>query len=157
MNIKRIITILSLFLLLSCGYQPLHSKKQIKKNYNFSINNINFSGENEINQDLKNKLKEYLNNKNKEINLNLNLNSIIKKTIASKDKKGDPKTFSMNIIINLEIFKDQIVKNKKNFKGSFEYSNRVNKFGLKQYEKDIKNNLTTKLSNDIIKYLNLIK
>ena len=85
------------------------------------------------------------------------MNSIVKKTITSKDEKGDPKRFSMNIIINLEIFKGQILKDKKNFKENFDYNNRSNKFDLKQYERNIKNNLISKLSNDIIKYLNLIK
>ena len=79
------------------------------------------------------------------------------RNIASKDKKGDPKTFSMNIIINLEVFEGEALKGKKDFKENFEYSNRSNKFDLKQYEKNIKDNLISKLSYEIIRYLNSLK
>ena len=49
MNLKKILTTLSFLLLLSCGYEPLYSKKQINGNYNFSINTISFIGDNKIN------------------------------------------------------------------------------------------------------------
>ena len=55
MNLKKIITTLSFLLLLSCGYEPIHSKKQIDSSYNFSINTINYIGDNKVNQILKNK------------------------------------------------------------------------------------------------------
>ena len=41
MNLKKIITTLSFVLLLSCGYEPIYSKKKNNNNYNFSINKIN--------------------------------------------------------------------------------------------------------------------
>ena len=37
MNIKKTITILSVFLLLGCGYEPIHSKKKKNYYYNFTI------------------------------------------------------------------------------------------------------------------------
>ena len=55
MNLKKIITTLSFLLLLSCGYEPIYSKKQINNNYNFSINTINLTGDNEVNQTIKKK------------------------------------------------------------------------------------------------------
>ena len=58
MNLKKILTVLSFFcflLLLSCGYEPIHSKKNINSNYNFSINIVNLKGDNKVNQILKNK------------------------------------------------------------------------------------------------------
>ena len=99
MNLKKIITTLSFFLLLSCGYEPIYSKKQINSNYNFSINTINLIGDNKVNQILKNKLKKNLNEKKISNEFNLNLNSKIVKTVTSKDKKGNPKRFSIKIII----------------------------------------------------------
>ena len=157
MNLKKIITTLSFLVLLSCGYEPIYSKKQISNNYNFSINTINFVGDNQINQILKNKLKKYLNKEKKSSELNLNLNSEIKKTITSKDKKGNPKKFSTKLMINLEVFENEILKGKTNFEKSFEYNNKSNKFDLKQYEKNIKDNLILILFNEIIKYLNSLK
>ena len=58
MNLKKIIATLSFLLLLSCGYEPIHSKKKINSNYNFSINTINYIGDSEANNILKNKLKK---------------------------------------------------------------------------------------------------
>ena len=156
MNLKKIIATLSFLLLLNCGYEPIYSKKQINSNYNFSINTINYIGDNKVNQILKNKLKKVL-NKKKSSSLNLNLNSRVEKVITSKDKKGNPIKFLIEIIINLEIFESEILKNKKNFKEKFEYDNISNKFNLKQYEKNIKDNLISILSDEIIRYLNSLR
>ena len=157
MNLKKIITTLSFLLLLSCGYEPIYSKKQINSNYNFSINTINLTGDNKVNQILKNKLIKNLNKEEKSTGLNLNLNSRVEKAITSKDKKGNPKRFSIKIIINLEVFESEILKGEKNFEEKFEYNNRSNKFNLKQYEKNIKDNLILELSYKIIRYLNSLK
>ena len=159
MNLKKIITTLSFLLLLSCGYEPIYSEKKINKNYNFSINTIDFIGDNKVNRILKNKLKKYLNKNKKstELNLNLKLNSGVEKTITTKDKKGNPIGFSINMIINLAVFENEILKGKTNFEKSFEYNNKSNKFDLKQYEKNIKDNLISELSNKIIKYLHSLK
>ena len=157
MNLKKIITTLSFLLLLSCGYEPIYSKKQINSNYNFSINSINYIGDNRVNTILKNKLKKNLNKKKKTADLNLNLNSRVEKVVTSKDKKGNPIKFLIKIIINLEVFESEILKGKTKFEEKFEYDNKSNKFGLKQYEKNIKDNLISKLSNEIIRYLNYLK
>ena len=159
MNLKRIITTLGFFLLLSCGYEPIYSKKQINNNYNFSINTINYIGDNKVNQILKNKLKKILNKEKKstELNLNLKLNSGVEKIITSKDEKGNPKRFSIKIIINLEVYEGEKLKSKANFEENFEYNNRSNKFDLKKYEKNIQDNLTTKLYDEIIRYLNSLR
>ena len=153
MNLKKIITILSFLLLLNCGYEPIYSKKQINSNYNYSINNINYIGDNKVNEILKKQLQKNLNKEKKSAELNLNLNSRIEKAITSKDKKGNAKRFSIKIIINLEVFESEILKGKTKFEEKFEYDNKSNKFGLKQYEKSIKDSLISKLSDEIIRYL----
>ena len=58
---------------------------------------------------------------------------------------------------NLEVFESEILKNKINFEEKFEYNNKSNKFDLSKYEKNIKDNLISKLSYEIIKYLNSLK
>ena len=157
MNLKKIITTLSFLLLLSCGYEPIYSKKNINNNYNFSIKTINFSGDNKVNKILKNKFIKYLNKESKSTELNLNLNSKVEKSVRSKNKKGNPIGFSIKIMINLEVFESKILKGKRNFEENFEYNNKSNKFDLKQYEKNIKDNLISELSNKIIKYLHSLK
>ena len=153
MNLKKIIATLSFLLLLNCGYEPIYSKKQINSNYNFSINSINYIGDNRVNEILKNKLKKNLNKEKKSTDLNLNLNSRVEKVVTSKDKKGNPIKFLIKIIINLEVFESEILKGKTKFEEKFEYDNKSNKFGLKQYEKSIKDSLISKLSDEIIRYL----
>ena len=157
MNLKKIIATLGFLLLLNCGYEPIYSKKQINSNYNFSINSINYIGDNKVNRILKNQLQKILNKERKSTELNLNLNSRVEKAITSKDKKGNPKRFSIKIIINLEIYESEILKGQANFEEKFEYNNKSKKFDLEQYEKNIKNNLISELSDEIIRYLNFIR
>ena len=157
MNLKKIITTLSFLLLLSCGYEPIYSKKNINNNYNFSIKTINFSGDNKVNKILKNKFIKYLNKESKSTELNLNLNSKVEKSVRSKNKKGNPIRFSIKIMINLKLFKSGILKGQTSFEENFEYNNKSNKFDLLQYENNIKVNLISELSNEIINYLNYLK
>ena len=157
MNLKKIITTLSFLILLSCGYESIYSNKQINSNYNLSINTINYTGNNKVSHILKNKIKKNLNNEKKSTGLNLNLNSGLEKVVTSKDKKGNPIRYSIEIIINLEVFESGVLKSKTNLEEKFEYNNKSNKFDLKQYEKNIKDNLIKKLSDEIIRYLNSLK
>ena len=157
MNFKKIITTLSFFLLLSCGYEPIYSKKQINNNYNFSINTINLIGDNKVNQIIKNKLRKNLNKEKTSTEFDLNLNSKLVKTVRSRDKKGNPKIFSIKIIINLKVFESEILKDEKNFEKNFEYNNKSNKFNLKIYEKNITENLSSELSDKINTYLSSVK
>ena len=156
MNLKKIITTISFLILLSCGYEPIYSNKQINSTYNLSINTINYTGDNKVSQILKNKIKKILNKEKKSTGLNLNLNSRIEKVVTSKDKKGNPIRFSIEIIINLDVFENGISKGKTNFKEKFEYNNKSNKFDLNQYEKNIKDNLISKISNEIISFLKIL-
>jgi hypothetical protein len=157
MNLKKIITTLSFLILLSCGYESIYSNKQINSNYNLSINTINYTGNNKVSHILKNKIKKNLNNEKKSTGLNLNLNSRLEKVVTSKDKKGNPIRYSIEIIINLEVFESGVLKGKTNLEEKFEYNNKSNKYDLKQYEKNIKDNLIKKLSDEIIRYLNSLK
>ena len=157
MKIKKIITILTFFLLFSCGFEPIYSKKKLDINYNFTISNIGFSGENKVNQTLKNNLKNYINIETKPIKYDLDINSSSIKKVTSKDIKGNPEIFSLEITIDVDIYKADKLINQSTFKESFEYKKKSNKFKLKQYEESIKKNLASKLSRDIIEYLYSIK
>ena len=150
MNIKKIIIILSFFLLMGCGYEPIYSKKKIEKNYNFSITSIEFEESSEINQILLSNLKMFINIKNKLKLLNLKIKSSTNRTIISKNLKGNAERYLMEINVNLIIFENEIFKKEFIFKESFNYNSQTNKFNLNQYEKNIKENLISKISNDII-------
>jgi len=154
---KKIILLFTFFLLLNCGYEPIYSKKKLEKNYNFTIDNIGFSGENSINQNIKNNLINYINIKNRPIKYDLIINSKINKTITSKNKKGDAEIFFIKITIDLDVMENDQIKNKISFDESFEYNNKSSKYELKKYEKTIKKNLAYKLSENILQHLYSIK
>ena len=148
-NIKKITIIISLLLLLSCGYKPIFSSD----NANFSINEIKLLGKNKIGSKIENNLKIYQNIENKSIFYNLEIHSNQKKSVITKDSKGDPKIFEMKISVDLTVLENNKIKHKKKFIESFTYNNSTNKFDLHQYEKNIENNLIKKIITKITLYL----
>ena len=156
-NTKKIITILIFLLLLSCGYEPIYSKKKIDHNYNFSISRIDYLSKNRTNKIITNNLKNYINLKKKPKEFNLLVDTKIIKNITSKDKQGNAETFVLKINVNLKIFEGEVKKDEKNFVENFEYKNQSNKFNLEQYEKNIQEILVNKISKNIISYLYYIK
>ena len=148
-NSKKIIIIISFFLLLSCGYKPIFSSSKA----NFSITEIELFGKKNIGSKIKKNLNIYKNIENKNIFYNLKINSDQKKTVVTKDAKGDSKIFEIQVLVNLTILENNKIKNKKNFKENFTYNNSTDKFSLKQYEKNIEENLIEKIVEKIIIYL----
>ena len=140
--------ILSFFFIVSCGYQPLYSNKE----RNFYIYKINSFGDKIINKALINRLEIYKDtNSNKKIELEIN--SKINKTTTSKDTKGNPKTFRIEIISQIKVIKEEKINLEKIFSKSANYNNSSKKFELKQYEENLKINLIDKISEDIVGYL----
>ena len=148
-NSKKITIIISFLLLISCGYKPIFSSSKA----NFSITEIKLFGKINIGSKIKKNLNIYKNVENKSIFYSLKINSDQKKNVASKDAKGDPKIFEIQILVDLTILENNKIKNKKNFKESFTYNNSTDKFSLKQYEKNIEENLIEKIGEKIIIYL----
>lgn len=151
---KKIIILFQILLIMttaSCGnYESIYSSK---KN-NFNIISIEIDKISEINSKIKNSLKTFSNADSKK---NFSIKISTKKTISvtSKNSKGDPKTYSMRIDLNLEV--DENNKKMNNiFTESFGYNNKSNKFDLKKYERNIQNNLTDKIIENITLYLSTI-
>ena len=153
MKIKKIIIVLNFFLLLSCGFEPIYLKKENMIGQNFTINNIGFSGDNNINQNLKNSLKNYINVKGKQKEYDLIIDSSSKKIITSKNEKGNPDIFYTEVIVKMDVLNNNKIKSKKTFSEGFEYKNKSGKYELKKYERTIQKNLTNKISQEIIKFL----
>ena len=140
--------ILSFFFIVSCGYQPLYSYKET----NFYIYKINSFGDKIINKALINRLEIYK-DKNSNKKIELEINSKINKTTTSKDTKGNPKTFRIEIISQIKVIKEEKINLDKIFSKSTNYNNSSKKFELKQYEENLKINLIDKISEDIVGYL----
>ena len=78
--------------------------------------------------------------------------------ITSRDSKGDPKTYRITIEVKIDVFKggQASLFNTINIKKDFTYNYQVNQFDLSQYKKDIIQNLTSKISEEIILKLQLM-
>ena len=148
-NSKKITIIIFFLLLLSCGYKPIFSSSET----NFSITEIKLFGKINIGSKIKKNLNIYRNVENKNTFYSLKINADQKKNVISKDAKGDPKIFEIQISVDLTILENNKIKNKKNFKESFTYNNSTNKFDLKRYEENIEDNLIKKIITKITLYL----
>jgi len=146
---KIIYIVIALFVLNNCGYTPIHSSK----NNNFYID-ISQKNRSKLNSKIENNIKKF-SNQNNENTIQIEISSNKKINIISKDKKGDPSRFSMIISLTINILnKNNYEINKtKSFTEKFDYNNNSNKFSLKQYEKDIENNLINKIIERSILYL----
>ena len=143
----KFITVFFILSLSACSYKPIFSES----NYNFEINEIIFGGEKYINRIIKNKLDLIKNEKEqnkKKYDLLIQTNK--EKLIVSKDSKGDPLKFDLKVTTYYEInykkrllFKKEVIKNNV-------YNNDVDKFKLEQNEKIILENISEKISENII-------
>lgn len=150
---KKIFLILPILLLISCGYTPIYSSKDsnykilsFKKNVN---NNLTSYIQNSINA---------LSNEN--ANKSLNVVFAFKEDISVilKDSKGDPSRNRLTISVDLSLLNEnQNLINSRIFVENFEYNVDDNKFNLRQYEKNIKLNLTEDITQQILVYLANVK
>ena len=148
MKNKSILLILLFFILVNCGFEPIYSSKKS----NFNIGEIKITNKNKFNSIIKYNLKNISNNESQN-KFDLIINSEKKRIITTKDTKGNPELLAMIISIEVQIVKDNVIKNKKSFSENFSYSNNSNKFSLAQYEKDIEKNLINKIIENINTYL----
>ena len=145
---KKIFSFLFLFLLSSCGYEATYSKKNLL-NYDFSISEINFTGDREVNVKMKERLNNYIINK-KNKNFKVDILSIATKAVSAKNISGDATNFKSTVSIKVDLVMDNKLQNNFIIKESFNYNNNSNKFNLKTYEKNIKNNLTETITEKLI-------
>ncbi len=140
---KIIFTVIAIFFLKACSYEPI----LLNKKYDFQLNDINATGDKEINRVLIDKLKNKTNG-NKIFNLNL----ISKKNekILSYDGKGDPLILELKISLNYEILLNEKVILKDKIQKQISYNNIKDKYELAKYEDLMILNLSENLSDEIL-------
>jgi hypothetical protein len=147
---KNIILILFLFFLNSCGYTSIYKNQ---KSQDFQINIFEMTGDNEINNLIKNDLKFY-SNRNSNIKYNISINSNYQKVIVSKNYAGvatDYKLIAETVISFDKEGKNNIL----NFNENINIKSNSNSYEQNNYEKNIKKNFASSISNKfIIKILN---
>jgi hypothetical protein len=143
MNKLKKILIFPIFFLffLSCGYTPIFSKKDV----NFSIENIKFFGDKDVNEKINYSLSNYKNKPDKEKKVSLIINSLKKINVASKNSKGEARTNKININASVKI-----ILSENNFLiKSFSKSSIYTIIDRKSEQKLIENKLTENLCNEI--------
>ena len=151
--IKKLLILSLLFLYACSGYTPVFSKKT-----NYKFNSIELNGEKRLNQILYRNIKS-LENKNAEniLFLSLKINTQKTKKIHSKDTKGDPNKYKMEIQTSLEVDLNNSEAGKKDFIVSEIYDDFDSQFELNKYEKKIMGIMTERLSEKIIIYLRTLE
>ena len=135
--------VFSLLGLLGCDYKPVLSKK----NYEFSINVKEISGDEKINSIIVN---NFNNLKGDQKKYYINLSSKKEKKIISKDSKGDPSIFELEINVNYNLEEDCEIIIIKNINRKTTYNNITDKFELENYENSIIDNISQNISDRII-------
>ena len=144
---SKIITIVFIFVTTSCSYKPIFSEK----NYNFQIDELILSGDEDVNRVIDRQLtmikkSQNLNNEN----FSVIINSIKNKGIISNDSKGDPLKFEISINVNYKILENGQIILERDIEKSNIYNNKTDKFELDQDEKNITTNLSENISDNII-------
>ena len=153
--LQKKIIFLFLILLSSCGYEAIHSKKN-SINYSFSVSELIFVGDRTVNLKIKEKLNNYTLGK-KDKDFILKISSTSEKIILAKNIAGDATSFKNTISINIDVLMNNKFKNNFIISENFNYNNISNKFNLKKYEEEIKNNLAETVSDKLIFKLSSIQ
>ena len=147
-KILRIIIILGLiFVASSCSYKPVFFEKA----YNFKIEEVNMSGDKGVNSIINRNLR-FIKSKDQIYKKKyfVKINTTKERKIISKDSEGDPSKFEIIITTEYEIINnEQLLINRKIQQKNI-YNNESDKFKLEQSEKIIIENLSEKISENII-------
>ena len=148
---KLNIVILFFYIFLNnCGYQKIYSKQSL----DFTISEIN-----KTNSSLNLQFIKALNaftNEDALTKLKIEINSNSKKSILSKDSKGNPSKFELEVNLKINVMDNNSVKNTTLLKRKIDYDNQDDKFKLNQYELELEKLLINKLVEDTLKFISNI-
>ena len=131
----------------NCGFTPVYLKNT---NVNFSVEQVNYTGDRELNNFLKTNLNKLKNEKN-DNKIYIEANSIYKKIVLSKDGAGEITNYQLEaevIFLIKPLNKKIIIKEKKNM------NSMDDKFEEDRKERLIKqsfaSSISSKLTSEII-------
>ena len=148
-KIRNYVLIIFLIFIYACGYEPLN--KSLTEN-NIKISKKTFSGDNQINRAIFNKINLKETKDELGYELKINSNKIIDQ--VAKDKSGNVTKYKTTITIDVELIENEKTIKKRSFSKDFNYSNLSNKFELKKYQEDVETNLINSIARDIKIFLN---
>ena len=143
---KNIILIPLIFFLTHCGYTPIYLQNT---DVNFSIEQVKYTGDREINNFFKTNLNQYKNEKvdNK---IDIEVNSVYEKIILSKDGTGAVTNYQLEaqVIFLIKPLNKVIKINDKKIMKSMD-----DQFEEAKYERTIKQGFASSITNKLISKL----
>ena len=143
---KNIVTISLIFFLTSCGFTPIYLNN---KDVNFSIEQINFSGDRELNNFLRTNLNQY---KNKDVDnkIYIEAKSEYNKIVLSKDGTGEVTNYELvaEVIFLIKSSNKKIKISEKKIMESM-----ADKFEETKYERSIKQSFASSITYKLISEL----
>ena len=135
---------------LSCGYTPIYQTDQI---LNIKLDNVNSSGDKDINREIVKNLDKYRDGDTNNI-FDLSINSSKREDIVTKDKKGNATSYKLTLEVDINL---RNISNDNKFTIKFSknmsFNSKSNKFELDQYRLNLKKNMIAQILQDINLYL----
>ena len=145
---KSISLIFLIFFLTNCGFTPVYLKNT---NINYSIEQVDYTGDRELNNFLKSNLNKYKNEKiDKKIFIEVN--SIYKKNILTKDGTGKITSYELEAVV---IFLIQPLNKKIQIIEKKIMNSMDDKFEETRQERIIKQSFVSSISNKLISEINI--
>ena len=139
---KNIILISLIFFLTSCGFTPVYLNNT---DLNFSIEQINFTGDRDLNNFLKTNLIKYKNKKS-DNKIYIEANSTYEKIVLSKDGTGEITSYQLEAEV---IFTIMPLNRKIKIKEKKIMDSKNDKFEEARYERSMKQNFASSISNKL--------
>jgi len=139
---KNIILISLIFFLTSCGFTPVYLNNT---DLNFSIEQVNFTGDKDLNNFLKTNLIKYKNKKS-DNKIYIEANSTYEKIILSKDGAGEITSYQLEAEV---IFSIMPLNRKIKIKEKKIMDSKNDKFEEARYERSMKQNFASSISNKL--------
>ena len=141
--IKKNIILISLILFLAnCGFTPIYLKNT---NVNFSIEQVDYTGDRELNNFLKTNLNQF---KNEKVNnkIYVEVNSVYNKIILSKDGAGKVTNYQLEaeVVFTIKPSNKEIKITEKKIMDSM-----TDKFEESRYERSIKQNFASSITDKL--------
>ena len=146
---KKIIFISLIFFLNNCGFTPIYLNNT---EVNFSIEQIDYLGDRELNNFLKINLNKYKNIES-DNKIFIEVNSSYEKIILSKDGAGKVTNYQLlaNVIFLIKPINKEIIITEKIIMDS-----KTDKFEEDRYERTMKQNFASSISNKLRSELTII-
>ena len=139
---KKILYISLIFILTNCGFTPIYLKNT---NVNFSIEQVTYEGDRDLNNFLKTNLNQYK-NQNVDNKITIEVDSIYRKVILSKDGTGEVANYQLEaeVLFLIKPSNKKIKITEKKIMDSMD-----DKFEEARYERTIKQNFASSISNKL--------